>query len=37
MDQIASAVGAGNIENGIVTEATGTALVVATTCNKFDF
>ena len=34
MDQIASAIGAGNIKEGIVTETTGTALVVGATVNQ---
>ncbi len=34
MDQVASAVGAGNIEEGIVTETTGTALVVGATVKN---
>ena len=34
MDQVASAVGSGNITNGTVTETTGTAQVVAATCDK---
>ncbi len=33
MDQVASAIGAGNISDGIVTETTGTALVTAATCS----
>ena len=37
MDQIASAIGAGNINEGIVTETTGTALVIAATVDKPDF
>lgn len=37
MDQAASAIGAGNIEEGIVTETTGTALVVAAACDHFHF
>lgn len=38
MDQAASAVGAGNVKEGIVTETTGTALVVAATthCPSFE-
>ncbi len=34
MDQISSAIGAGNIKSGIVTETTGTALVVGATVDK---
>jgi len=34
MDQIASAIGAGNTRQGIVTETTGTALVVGATVDK---
>lgn len=34
MDQIASAIGAGNISDGIVTETTGTALVIGATVEK---
>jgi len=34
MDQIASAIGAGNIREGVVTETTGTALVVGATVKK---
>jgi len=37
MDQISSAIGAGNINKGIVTETTGTALVVGVTVEKPDF
>ena len=37
MDQIASAIGAGNIRQGIVTETTGTALVVGATVEKPEF
>ena len=37
MDQISSAVGAGNITPGIITETTGTALVAAVTVKKPDF
>lgn len=37
MDQISSAIGAGNITEGIVTETTGTALVVGVTVKKPDF
>lgn len=37
MDQIASAIGAGNIWQGIVTETTGTALVVGATVEKPSF
>ena len=34
MDQVASAIGAGNIEEGVVTETTGTALVLGATVEK---
>jgi len=34
MDQVASAIGAGNIEEGIITETTGTALVISATVDK---
>ncbi len=37
MDQTSSAIGAGNIESGIVTETTGTCLTVAATADKPDF
>ncbi len=37
MDQIASAIGAGNIKEGIVTETTGTALVLGATAGKPNF
>lgn len=37
MDQISSAIGAGNICEGIVTETTGTALVVGATVEKPEF
>jgi len=37
MDQIAGAVGAGNFAKGIVTETTGTALVMGVTTDKPDF
>lgn len=37
MDQIASAIGAGNIRQGVVTETTGTALVVGATVVKPEF
>ena len=37
MDQISSAIGAGNIKEGIVTETTGTALVVGATVKNPDF
>lgn len=37
MDQAASAVGAGNLRMGMVTETTGTALVVAATIDDPDF
>ncbi len=37
MDQVASAVGAGNIKPGMVTETTGTALVIAATTLKPDY
>lgn len=37
MDQIASAIGAGNIRQGIVTETTGTALVVGATVSTPEF
>ena len=37
MDQAASAIGAGNIEEGIVSETTGTALVIAATTGKPDY
>lgn len=37
MDQISSAIGAGNIEEGILTETTGTALVVGVTVKKPEF
>ena len=37
MDQVSSAIGAGNINEGIVTETTGTALVVGVTADKPDF
>lgn len=37
MDQIASAIGAGNVKEGIVTETTGTALVVGATVKKPEF
>lgn len=37
MDQAASAIGAGNIASGIVTETTGTALVVAATIDIPDY
>ena len=37
MDQIASAIGAGNIREGIVTETTGTALVVGATVEQPEF
>ena len=36
MDQIASAIGAGNIQPGMVTETTGTALVIGATMDTFD-
>lgn len=36
MDQVASAIGSGNIKDGVITETTGTALVVAATCIKPD-
>ena len=35
MDQVASAVGSGNTSVGIVSETTGTAQVVAATCEKY--
>lgn len=34
MDQVASAIGSGNIRAGVITETTGTAQVVAATCEK---
>ena len=37
MDQIASAIGIGNIEEGMLTETTGTALVAGVTVEKPDF
>lgn len=37
MDQVASAVGAGNITEGMVTETTGTALVVGASTSSPDF
>lgn len=37
MDQVASAVGAGNIRQGIITETTGTALVVGATVEQPQF
>lgn len=37
MDQVAAAVGAGNVTQGIITETTGTALVIAATTPKPDF
>lgn len=37
MDQISSAIGAGNIKEGIVTETTGTALVLGATVSKPEF
>ena len=37
MDQISSAIGAGNIKNGVVTETTGTALVMAATVDNPEF
>lgn len=37
MDQISSAIGAGNIREGIVTETTGTALVVGATVKNPEF
>lgn len=37
MDQIASAIGSGNIKEGIVTETTGTALVLGATVSKPKF
>lgn len=37
MDQISSAIGAGNIEEGIITETTGTALVMGATVAKPEF
>ena len=37
MDQVASAIGAGNIASGIVTETTGTALAIAATLDQPDF
>lgn len=37
MDQVSSAIGAGNVKNGIVTETTGTALVVGVTADKPNF
>lgn len=37
MDQASSAVGAGNIVDGVITETTGTALVVAQTSDSPDF
>lgn len=37
MDQISSAIGAGNIKPGIITETTGTALVIAATMSKPDY
>ncbi|OGO81601.1 MAG: hypothetical protein A2Y21_03785 [Clostridiales bacterium GWC2_40_7] len=37
MDQAASAIGAGNIDIGVVTETTGTALVVAATVDVPDY
>ena len=36
MDQVSSAVGAGNVRPGIVTETTGTALVIGATAEKAD-
>ncbi len=37
MDQISSAIGAGNIRQGMITETTGTALVVGATVEKPEF
>lgn len=37
MDQISSAIGAGNVKSGIITETTGTALVVGATVSKPNF
>ncbi len=37
MDQMAAAVGAGNLMPGVVTEVTGTALIIAATTEKPDF
>ena len=37
MDQVSSAVGAGNVEEGIVTETTGTALVIGATASHADY
>ncbi len=37
MDQIASAIGAGNIKEGVVTETTGTALVLGATVEQPEF
>lgn len=37
MDQISSAIGAGNIYPGIVTETTGTALAIGATADKADY
>ncbi|MBE6563694.1 MAG: hypothetical protein E7655_00215 [Ruminococcaceae bacterium] len=37
MDQVSSAVGAGNVEEGIVTETTGTALVIGATSSHADY
>lgn len=37
MDQIASAIGAGNIKEGMVTETTGTALVIGATVERPEF
>lgn len=37
MDQISSTIGAGNIHPGIVTETTGTALVIGATTDKADY
>lgn len=34
MDQIGSTLGAGNVADGIITETTGTVLVIAATCGK---
>jgi len=37
MDQVSSAVGAGNVTEGIVTETTGTALVIGATSSHADY
>lgn len=36
LDQVASAIGAGNLESGIISETTGTVLAIAATLDKFE-